>query len=109
MSRRRRPGETSRPMSHRRPYSERLFAEIDSMILGGESLDAILHFIAARLVSMYRYPLVQISLRRQKGAVSIRSAAGRAADFLHDVVIRWDSTPEGRRTTGLATRTGRAQ
>lgn len=96
-------------MPNRRPYSERLFAEIDSMILGGESLDDILHFIAARLVTMYRYPLVQISLRGQKGAVSIRTAAGRAVDFLRDVIVRWDSTPEGRGPTGIALRTGTMQ
>jgi len=94
---------------HRRPYSERIFAEIDSMILAGESLDAILHFIAARLVSMYRYPLVQISLRGQKGAVSIRTAAGREVDFLRDLIVRWDDTPEGRGPTGIALRTGTMQ
>jgi diguanylate cyclase (GGDEF)-like protein/PAS domain S-box-containing protein len=91
---------------HRRPYSERLFAEIDSMILAGESLHAILHFIASRLVSMYRYPLVQVSLRGQKGAVSIVTAAGRELEFLRDVIVRWDDTPEGRGPTGAALRTG---
>lgn len=79
------------------------------MILAGESLDAILHFIAARLVSMYRYPLVQISLRGVKGSVSIRTAAGREVDFLRDLIVRWDNTPEGRGPTGIALRTGTMQ
>jgi len=96
-------------MPYRRPYSERLFAEIDSMILAGESLDAILHFIAARLVSMYRYPLVQISLKGPRGAVSIFASAGREVDFLRDVIVRWDDTPEGRGPTGNALRSGAMQ
>jgi diguanylate cyclase (GGDEF)-like protein/PAS domain S-box-containing protein len=96
-------------MPYRRPYSERLFAEIDSMILAGESLDAILHFIAARLVSMYRYPLVQISLKGPRGAVSIFASAGREVDFLRDVIVRWDHTPEGSGPTGNALRGGTMQ
>jgi hypothetical protein len=44
------PDETIRLMPQRKPYSERLFAEIDSMILAGDSLDAILHVIASRMV-----------------------------------------------------------
>ena len=96
-------------LMHRRPYSERLFAEIDSMILRGESLDAILHFIASRLVSTYRYPLVQVSLRGRNGAVSIVASAGREVAFLRDVLVRWDDAPEGRGPTGAALRTGMKQ
>jgi len=94
---------------HRRPYSERLFAEIDSMILAGEPLDAMLHFIASRLVSMYRYPLIQVSLRGAKGSVSIRTAAGREVHFLRDLIVRWDNSPEGRGPTGVALRSGTMQ
>jgi len=96
-------------MLRRRPYSDRLFAEIDSMILASESLDSILHFIVERLVTMYRYPLIQVSLRGPHGTVSIRAAAGREVDFLRDVLVRWDDTPEGRGPTGVTLRTGLRQ
>ncbi len=83
-----------------------LIHQIDRMILRGEPRDSMLKFIAEGLAAGYNYPLVQISLKGKGGEVDIRSAAGPAAAFLDDIVVRWDESPNGTGPTGTAIRSG---
>ncbi|HEV2720157.1 MAG TPA: EAL domain-containing protein [Thermoanaerobaculia bacterium] len=83
-----------------------LIHQIDRMILRGEPRDSMLTFIAEGLAAGYSYPLVQISLKAKDGGVEIRSAAGPAAAFLNDIVVRWDESPNGSGPTGTAIRSG---
>src|SRR5947207_14848921 len=76
------------------------------MILRGEPRDAMLKFIAEQLAHSYGYPLVQISLKGTAGQVEIRTAAGPAAAFLDDIVVRWDESPNGACPTRTAIRSG---
>jgi len=76
------------------------------MILRGEPRDSMLKFIADGLTAAYNYPLVQISLKGEGGQVEIRCAAGPAAAFLDDIVVRWDESPNGSGPTGTAIRSG---
>jgi diguanylate cyclase (GGDEF)-like protein/PAS domain S-box-containing protein len=85
---------------------ESLIHDIDRMILRGEPRDSMLKFIAEQLAASYDYPLVQISLKATDGEVEICSAAGPAAAFLNDVVVRWDESPNGSGPTGTAIRNG---
>jgi diguanylate cyclase (GGDEF)-like protein/PAS domain S-box-containing protein len=84
-----------------------LLHQIDRMILRGEPRDSVLRFIAQNLAAAYSYPLVQISLKGAAGEVEIRCAAGPAAAFLEDIVVRWDESPNGSGPTGTAIRSGR--
>jgi diguanylate cyclase (GGDEF)-like protein/PAS domain S-box-containing protein len=84
----------------------KLIHQIDQMILRGEPRDAMLKFIAEQLAASYGYPLVQISLKGTAGQVEIRTAAGPAAAFLDDIVVRWDESPNGTGPTGTAIRSG---
>ena len=81
-----------------------LIHQIDRMILRGEPRDSMLRFIADGLVAGYGFPLVQISLKGKGGEVEIRCAAGPAAAFLDDIVVRWDESPHGSGPTGTAIR-----
>jgi diguanylate cyclase (GGDEF)-like protein/PAS domain S-box-containing protein len=83
-----------------------LLHQIDRMILRGEPRDSVLPFIAENLAAAYSYPLVQISLKGAAGEVEIRCAAGPAAAFLDDIVVRWDESPNGSGPTGTAIRSG---
>jgi diguanylate cyclase (GGDEF)-like protein/PAS domain S-box-containing protein len=88
---------------------EHFVNEIDGRILHGEPLDAILDAICRELISRGSYPLVQISLKGQAGAVEIRKVRGSAAAFLNDIDVRWDEVPNGCGPTGTAIRTGRVR
>src|ERR1051325_11664182 len=88
---------------------ESLVHDVDRRILKGEPLDAILTSFAENLAASYDYPLVQISLKGGDGEVEIRTAAGREAEFLRDIIVRWDDHPNGHGPTGTAIRVGSAR
>jgi len=88
---------------------ESLVHDVDRRILKGDPLDAILTSFAENLAASYDYPLVQISLKARGGEVEIRTAAGREAEFLRDIIVRWDDRPHGHGPTGTAIRIGSAR
>jgi diguanylate cyclase (GGDEF)-like protein/PAS domain S-box-containing protein len=101
----------ARDLSYRRRHEllQSIIHEIDGSILRGQPLPTILEFICTQLVALNGYALVQISVKRSDGAISIRGAAGPALDFLEDIRVRWDRGPESLGPTGIAIREGRMQ
>jgi diguanylate cyclase (GGDEF)-like protein/PAS domain S-box-containing protein len=88
---------------------ETFIIEIERRILRGDALPPLLQFICDELASQYGYPIVQISLKKRDGSVSIRTVAGRCATFVDDIDVRWDDGPNSHGPTGRAIRTGTIQ
>lgn len=102
-------GHQTRRHHVRRKRFETFIIEVERRILRGEALEPLLQFVCNELASRYGYPIVQISLKKSDGSVAIRTVAGRFADFVRDIEVRWDDGPVSRGPTGRAIRTGVVQ
>ncbi|HWI51152.1 MAG TPA: EAL domain-containing protein [Symbiobacteriaceae bacterium] len=89
--------------------TQALLRAIDRQILGRQPLPVILHTVCDKLANLFGYPLVWIALKQADGAVGILAHAGGADDFLNEINLRWDDTPDGIGPTGTALRTGQVQ
>ncbi|HWI62301.1 MAG TPA: EAL domain-containing protein [Symbiobacteriaceae bacterium] len=100
-----------RDITHRKRVetTQALLAEIDRQILEQHPLPVILHTVCEKLSELFGYALVWIAVKQPEGSVGILAHAGVAHEFLQNVTIRWDDTPEGHGPTGLAIRTGQIQ
>lgn len=93
----------------RRREVERLLHDIDRRMLCREPIDGTLEAACSRIAELYSLPVVQLSLKGPNGEVRIRKGMGAQADFLREIEVRWDDTPQGRGPTGTAIRTGLLQ
>ncbi|MFN3532794.1 MAG: EAL domain-containing protein [Candidatus Brocadia sp.] len=86
-----------------------LLHEIDQLVLEGQTLDFILHYTCTRIVDIFAYPLVWIGMKEADGAVSISAKAGTYINYLNELKVRWDDTPDGQCAMGLAVRSKKTQ
>lgn len=86
-----------------------LLREIDQRILERQPLSLVLRTVCEQLSELFGYSLVWIGLKQPDGTVGMAAHAGAAQEFLREVAIRWDDTPEGHGPTGSAIRTGQVQ
>lgn len=86
-----------------------LLHEIDQFVLQGLTQDFILPYVCTRLVDIFAYPLTWIGMKEADGTVSISAKAGTHTDYLADLRVRWDDTPDGQCTMGLAVRGKKTQ
>ncbi len=86
--------------------TDHLLQEIDHYILQKYDLQNVVKRICQRLVELFDFRLVWIGMKEHGGAVDIVAAAG-ASDYLEGLEVRWDDTPLGRGTTGMAIRENR--
>lgn len=81
-----------------------LCAALDRHIFEGRSLPWLLDFAAREIADDLDLPLVWIGLKESGGGIRHPTVAGPERDYLADVDVRWDDTPEGRGPTGRAIR-----
>ena len=95
---------------HKRTQAiDTLLHKIDQLVLQGQTLDFILPYVCTRLVDIFAYPLVWIGMKEADGAVSISAKAGIHTNYLNGFKVRWDNTPDGQCTMGLAVRSKKTQ
>lgn len=81
-----------------------LLHEIDQLILQEQTPDFIPSYVCTRLVDIFAYPLIWIGMKEVDGTVSISAKAGTHVNYLDGLKVRWDDTPDGQCTMGLAVR-----
>lgn len=86
-----------------------LLREIDQRILERQPLPVILQTVCEQLSELFGYSLVWIGLKQPDGTVETVARAGAAQEFLREVAVRWDESPEGFGPTGTTIRTGQVQ
>lgn len=86
--------------------AEALLQEIDGLILHAWDVVPLVTQICQRVVELFDFKLAWIGGKQPDGSVSVLAAAGEV-DYLHDIEVRWDDTPQGRGTTGRAISQGR--
>ncbi|MDF2627831.1 MAG: putative histidine kinase, partial [Symbiobacteriaceae bacterium] len=86
-----------------------LLNEMDQHILERQPLPMILQTLCQKLSALFGYSLVWIGSKQPDGRVSMLAQAGAEREFLQEVAIRWDDSPEGLGPTGTAIRTGLVQ
>jgi len=98
----------ARDISRRKQIEARQDAlmEINSRLLLGEDIEAVLPFICRRVVDLYDLKFAWIGFKEPDGTVRPSGGHGYEEGYLESIRVRWDDTPEGRGPTGLATRTG---
>ena len=98
----------ARDISRRKEAEARQNAlmEIDSRLLLGEDIEAVLPFICQRVVEIFGLKLAWIGFKEPDGTVRPSGNHGFAEGYLESIRVRWDDTPEGQGATGTAIRTG---
>jgi len=86
--------------------TDHLLQEIDQYILNKYDLTNVVKRVTQRMVELFDFKLVWIGMKQDSGAIDIVAAAGETA-YLDDVVVRWDNSPQGAGTTGMAIRENR--
>lgn len=92
----------------RRQSLESLLHELDHGALVGKSLEELFALLCRRLVEHSPYPLALIGLKEPDGTVSVHTFAGYE-NYVSQLALRWDDTPEGQGPTGRAIRTNSPQ
>ncbi len=72
-----------------------LMQEIDQLILLGYDLASLNDRICRRMVELFEFKLVWVGAKMPDGRVEVVAAAGEI-DYLHDIDVRWDDTPQGQ-------------
>ncbi len=86
--------------------TDHLLQEIDQYILHKYDQSNVVKRVCKRMVELFDFKLVWIGMKEADGAVDIVASAG-ASEYLNDVKVRWDDTPLGQGTTGMAIRENR--
>lgn len=72
-----------------------LMQEIDQLILLGYDLASLNDRICRRMVELFEFKLVWVGAKMPDGRVEVVAAAGEI-DYLHEIDVRWDDTPQGQ-------------
>ncbi|NOZ07046.1 MAG: GAF domain-containing protein [Chloroflexi bacterium] len=98
----------ARDISRRKQVEARQDAlmEINSRLLLGEEIEAVLPFICQQVVDLYDLKFAWIGFKEPDGTVRPAGAHGIEENYLANIHVRWDDTPEGQGPTGTAIRTG---
>ncbi|MFA5371372.1 MAG: diguanylate cyclase [Sideroxydans sp.] len=83
-----------------------LLQEIDEYILRKYTLPQLALHICQRMVELLDFKLVWMGLKDPDGTVKVVDAAG-VADYLTDILVRWDDSPQGGGPAGTAMRENR--
>ncbi|MGC2165796.1 MAG: diguanylate cyclase, partial [Gallionella sp.] len=82
-----------------------LLQEIDGLILQEWDVDRLLARLCQRVIDLFDFTLVWIGIKKPDGVVEMAAAAG-ATEYLEQIEVRWDDSPQGNGTTGRAIKTG---
>lgn len=82
-----------------------LLQEVDEFILQRDDFSTLVNRIAQRIIELFDFRLVWIGLKEADGSIKAIAVAG-AKDYLKDITMRWDDTPQGWATPGQAIRRG---
>lgn len=88
--------------------ADHLLQEIDQFILHKFELHQVVQRICQRMVDLFDFRLVWLGMKADGGTIEIADAAGQT-DYLENIEVRWDDTPEGHGPAGMAIRENRPQ
>lgn len=86
--------------------TDHLLQEIDDLILQAWDVVPLVTQLCQRVVDLFDFKLVWIGGKQTDGLVNVVAAAGDV-EYLRQVEIRWDDTPKGWGTAGLAIKQGK--
>ena len=78
-----------------------LLREIDGLILRAWDVVPLVTQICQRAVDLFDFKLAWIGSKQPDGTVAVLAAAG-AVEYLQGIEVRWDETPQGKGTAGMA-------
>lgn len=84
----------------------RQISEVDQALVGVLDEERILSIVCEGLAGRNGYQLAWIGTAETDGSISVVKAAGECRDFLKEVWLRWDDSPEGICPPGTAVRSG---
>lgn len=84
-----------------------LLQEIESWMLSGLDIIPLTQRICERIVEIFAVRVAWIGGKQESGEVNI-VAASAAIELLRQMEVRWDDTPHGRGSVGLAIKTRQA-
>ncbi len=82
-----------------------LLQEIDALILQAWDVEPLVSKICQRVIELFDLRLAWIGEKQSDGFVKVLAAAGQV-DYLQDIVVRWDDSPQGNGTGGRSIKTG---
>ena len=78
-----------------------LLREIDGLILRAWDVVPLVTQICQRAVDLFDFKLAWIGSKQPDGSVVVLAAAGEV-EYLQGIEVRWDDTPQGKGTAGMA-------
>lgn len=86
-----------------------LIREIGHRILIEQSLRQTYQYLCEQFVNTLGYSGAWIGAKETDGTVSFQASAGVITDYINQIKIHWDHTPEGQCAVGQCIRTGKTQ
>ncbi|GAB6172998.1 hypothetical protein JCM15765_24760 [Paradesulfitobacterium aromaticivorans] len=86
---------------------EEILSGIDRLLLANESLTTVWQFLCDRFVQDLGYPGAWVGTKEEDGSIILCAQAGVSTGG--DLTVRWDDSPYGQGSAGLAIRTKEPQ